>query len=160
MRRRLFFLASLLSLLLFVATVVLWVRSCSVIDGMFFQKWIFRLEGGNVYISYDRLGKRSPSVEFSHESRSRLSDDDGMWFWLNTNLRSPVDFSVAFHLIAPALLLAILPTIYVLLLWRGRRREWVGLCPICAYDLTGNTSGVCPECGTTIKSKAMPIKIA
>lgn len=29
-------------------------------------------------------------------------------------------------------------------LWRRRRR---GLCLGCGYDLTGNVSGVCPECG-------------
>jgi uncharacterized paraquat-inducible protein A len=32
-----------------------------------------------------------------------------------------------------------------------RRRDVLksrGLCPACAYDLTGNVSGVCPECGT------------
>ena len=28
--------------------------------------------------------------------------------------------------------------------WRRRRK---GLCVKCAYDLTGNVSGVCPECG-------------
>jgi len=27
-----------------------------------------------------------------------------------------------------------------------------GVCSVCDYDLTGNTSGVCPECGTTIRS--------
>ena len=26
-----------------------------------------------------------------------------------------------------------------------------GRCPTCGYDLTGNISGVCPECGTPIK---------
>jgi len=31
--------------------------------------------------------------------------------------------------------------------WRKRRE---GHCPVCSYDLTGNTSGRCPECGTTI----------
>jgi len=25
------------------------------------------------------------------------------------------------------------------------------LCPKCQYDLTGNESGVCPECGTEVK---------
>ncbi len=34
---------------------------------------------------------------------------------------------------------------------RRFRRER-GLCERCAYDLTGNTSGVCPECGTTIRA--------
>jgi hypothetical protein len=31
--------------------------------------------------------------------------------------------------------------------WRRRRK---GLCTACAYDLTGNESGVCPECGDGI----------
>ena len=31
--------------------------------------------------------------------------------------------------------------------WRRRRHAARGLCPACGYDLTGNTSGVCPECG-------------
>jgi hypothetical protein len=30
-------------------------------------------------------------------------------------------------------------------LWRRNRK---GLCARCGYNLTGNTSGVCPECGT------------
>ena len=35
------------------------------------------------------------------------------------------------------------------LLWRVRLEN--GLCLKCGYDLTGNTSGVCPECGTKIQ---------
>ena len=31
--------------------------------------------------------------------------------------------------------------------WRRRRR---GLCTECAYDLTGNTTGVCSECGEAV----------
>ena len=31
--------------------------------------------------------------------------------------------------------------------WRRRRR---GLCSTCGYDLTGNVSGTCPECGTEV----------
>jgi hypothetical protein len=30
------------------------------------------------------------------------------------------------------------------------RRQSPGYCPSCDYDLTGNTSGVCPECGTPV----------
>lgn len=33
------------------------------------------------------------------------------------------------------------------LLWIRWRRPRAGHCPRCDYDLTGNTSGVCPECG-------------
>jgi len=32
-----------------------------------------------------------------------------------------------------------------------RRRLRLGLCITCEYDLTGNVSGVCPECGTKIE---------
>ncbi|UCE59550.1 MAG: hypothetical protein JSU63_19165 [Phycisphaerales bacterium] len=34
--------------------------------------------------------------------------------------------------------------------WRHTRRPPPGYCRKCSYDLTGNTSGVCPECGTRI----------
>jgi len=33
---------------------------------------------------------------------------------------------------------------------RRRIRAWRGLCETCGYDLTGNTSGVCPECGESM----------
>ena len=33
---------------------------------------------------------------------------------------------------------------------RRRRRRRRGLCVRCAYDLTGNKSGVCPECGQAV----------
>jgi hypothetical protein len=32
----------------------------------------------------------------------------------------------------------------------GQIRGARGLCPHCAYDLRGDRSGICPECGTTI----------
>ena len=37
-------------------------------------------------------------------------------------------------------------------LYHLRRRRKMGLCVLCEYDLTGNVSGVCPECGTKIGS--------
>ena len=39
----------------------------------------------------------------------------------------------------------ILPTVV------KRRRRKAGLCVNCEYDLTGNESGVCPECGTAVE---------
>ncbi len=36
--------------------------------------------------------------------------------------------------------------------WRDRRRIPPGHCRRCGYDLTGNVSGVCPECGTQIET--------
>ena len=34
---------------------------------------------------------------------------------------------------------------------RRMRRLQEGLCINCGYDLTGNVSGVCPECGAEVK---------
>lgn len=36
---------------------------------------------------------------------------------------------------------------------RRRRRVRSGRCAGCRYDLTGNVSGVCPECGATVSTK-------
>lgn len=69
---------------------------------------------------------------------------------------SPVDrIWVEFPLWIPAILFAAYPTIALI---RGplRRRRWrrKGLCVKCGYDLTGNESGVCPECGeSTFEAK-------
>jgi hypothetical protein len=42
--------------------------------------------------------------------------------------------------------------------WLTRRWPWgredFSRCPSCGYNLTGNVSGVCPECGTPISKKA------
>ena len=40
------------------------------------------------------------------------------------------------------------PAVTFLLWFRRRRRPLPGQCAKCSYNLTGNTSGVCPECGT------------
>jgi hypothetical protein len=42
---------------------------------------------------------------------------------------------------------SILPSTALAAYWRRHRRALHGLCLSCGYNLTGNTSGVCPECG-------------
>ena len=37
---------------------------------------------------------------------------------------------------------------------RQQQRELRGDCLACGYDLTGNTSGVCPECGTAVTKES------
>lgn len=55
---------------------------------------------------------------------------------------------------APVVLFAAYPTIAFI---RGPLRRWrrgrKGLCVKCGYDLTGNTSGVCPECGEALSRR-------
>ena len=48
---------------------------------------------------------------------------------------------VVIGLIYPLYVFGVLPFVI------RRRRQRKGLCIHCAYDLTGNTSDVCPECG-------------
>ena len=53
-------------------------------------------------------------------------------------------------------LTAILPVIWIRRWSRHRRAEDDGMphCAKCDYNLTGNVSGICPECGTLIQSQA------
>jgi len=55
-----------------------------------------------------------------------------------------------FWLIASALIL--LPLVWAIIRLRAWRRGRLGRCPSCGYNLTGNISGVCPECGATFKA--------
>jgi hypothetical protein len=45
-------------------------------------------------------------------------------------------------------LLCAIPALYVF--WKDARRPLPGHCTACGYNLTGNVSGVCPECGTSV----------
>jgi hypothetical protein len=64
----------------------------------------------------------------------------------NGSLQTYVLFSMNFALYLTALgLLALTPLVG----W-NRYRPAVGICPRCRYDLTGNLSGVCPECGEPV----------
>jgi hypothetical protein len=54
--------------------------------------------------------------------------------------------------------MATLPPTVLVTVRRLRRRRLAdrigrGLCPACAYDLTSNVSGVCPECGTAVSDR-------
>ena len=66
---------------------------------------------------------------------------------------------IAFSLLIPLVLLALTTRA----LWRTKPWWWQeGQCSNCGYDLTGNVSGRCPECGESLSLKAglrMPRKI-
>jgi hypothetical protein len=90
-----------------------------------------------------------------HEDSSRQTDDCtgpdavgfilGLGWWLEYH-RDPGGFSqLAIPLWMPFLALS---AATVLLL--RRRRSRLGHCPACGYNLTGNISGCCPECGAEI----------
>jgi hypothetical protein len=181
-RRRLFAVASAISLLLFAVTVALWVRS------LFVQDQIFRVH--RVYVDYDTaitfqttfvsangsvgmtigreyigVPRRSAdtewpeAVEWSYESRSAFKyrtayGTNALGFTVYNFGSEAVYERMWFVPIAPiSITLAVLP-----LCWNIRRRRNIfrlanNLCLTCGYSLTGNTSGVCPECGTPVPHK-------
>jgi hypothetical protein len=76
------------------------------------------------------------------ESSWRVEKAESWWpKWKPLYRRSPGSGTIRLPLWIPLLIVAI-PT--ALVFRRDRRR--IRHCP-CGYDLTGNTSGVCPECG-------------
>lgn len=52
-------------------------------------------------------------------------------------------------------LLTAIPTAY--LFWHDRYRVPPACCRKCGYNLTGNVSGICPECGTTIPDEQLTV---
>lgn len=57
----------------------------------------------------------------------------------------------------PFVVVGTLGTLSPILSWIRRRwRFRSGQCASCAYDLTGNTSGRCPECGTPTSAPVAP----
>jgi hypothetical protein len=74
------------------------------------------------------------------------------WDQLGTELFDEYLFSNNGMLLATAVVPLIWVSIFGYQFFRRRVRELRGVsnrCIDCGYDLTGNTSGVCPECGTT-----------
>jgi hypothetical protein len=52
---------------------------------------------------------------------------------------------------ALAAVFAVLPLVLTAKVRRANRDKRAGLCAVCRYDLRGNVSGVCSECGTVIQ---------
>jgi hypothetical protein len=86
-------------------------------------------------------------------------DPDGTPVPFSRRRTGPVYYSTPMRFAAvrvphwmPLALAAVLPLLQAGLRVRGRarrrRRAARRQCPSCAYDLTGNVSGTCPECGT------------
>ena len=196
MFRRLFSLVSLLSLLLCVATVVLWVRSYFTTDIIFgshftdegqWTQWrqtvVFFGMGGVGVNSIVQSGPRATyqaGIEQSYKNRnpnplraipthyswsptypdfSFGSPEQSKWGFKWGRFAHPpasdgTPASYAFELVVPmwSVVLLLLP-LSIAGLWRWLRRAGnapEGHCTKCRYSLTGNISGVCPECGTAV----------
>ncbi len=84
------------------------------------------------------------------------------WDWNRDRLRSHTRSARIAHVHVPLPLMVVIFLLFAYRIasgsaWSTRRaRRARGLCVECAYDLTGNVSGVCPECGTPIGRARSP----
>jgi hypothetical protein len=169
MIRRLLTIASALSLLLCVATIVFWTRSYLAADSI---RWNVPPHGGVSFLSSGGRFTLSmyAGVErmvggFQHLSQSHFDFDDqtARWFltyhnWLGFGFGT--GFADAGPVIVPYWFVALLTCVSPLWLFlgrrRSRRRHTLGLCPSCGYDLRASKER-CPECGTPIPLKSEAI---
>jgi hypothetical protein len=167
-KRRLFTILSALSLLLFVAVVVLWVRSYWYYEGgpVVLVATSFRLESGSgTLVTCWRVDDNPRSVPNGRWKVVPMSKMPGGKFGLPPQSSGALGFRYwAYDLPiegwakpmegrqlfvpywAAVLLFALLPMVWLTLTLRNRRRQELRRCPACGYDLRA-TPGRCPECG-------------
>src|SRR5437899_651347 len=87
----------------------------------------------------------SSGVEM-HCWRVGASDYSGRWTWWISKMRPEVFIGLPLWMVWAGFL----PVAGAL--WYLDPRRLPGHCPKCGYDLTGNTTGRCPECGRPARS--------
>lgn len=167
MRRRILNLAALLSMLLCAATVVLWLRNIHSEEQLIYF-WRNRMTylgvcAGRVLIAESRGGQNAQEdlgPRWQYDEQAEPLPQDGRddvsasyhtyaWhgFSYEWNASGPNESRI---LTVPAPLAAI--GFLLLPAWRVwhilKDRPSAEACENCGYNLTGNLSGTCPECGT------------
>ena len=165
MKRRLFNLLAVLSLVLFVTTLTLWVRSYwrsdffAVTGGQSGDESYWRrlhiqsLGGSLVWIGAIDWGKSFPPedvvLRFHHESDATSGPTFRRLFWFYTYQRkgtSSYERLIFFPHWAVAVVAGLAPLVWLRRHLLQRRRQ-SGRCVTCGYDLRA-TPSKCPECGT------------
>lgn len=166
MRRRLLTFAAAISLLLCAAVVAAWLflpwaksfkfysaHHCYEFTSLY-RNWGISIWGGN----------RTPDGGLGAVPGKQWSTD-----WAYPMHRLPLGFAYGktprddptaagyFGVVIPSwsliLLFSLLPAVWLYRWWFHPIRL-PGQCRRCGYDLTGNTSGICSECGTQITAKS------
>jgi hypothetical protein len=144
MLRRVLTIASVLSLLLCLATALMWVRSHYVYDDHVFSHAIVYSDGGG--IGYQSWPENSGYKVVPFAVGKRVTH---AVIYPQPATTPPTIIQARYSQLM--ILFGCLPVASMLMLihaYQVRHRR--GHCRNCGYNLTGNTSGVCPECGTTL----------
>lgn len=98
-----------------------------------------------------RIGQRSARVRYVYQ-RNWGAYFPSQWDYQEPGQSKGINYRVSLrHWYVPLWIhfaVAAIPTAF--LFYRDRRRVPVSHCKRCGYDLTGNVSRICPECGTKI----------
>src|SRR5688572_25949990 len=162
--RWLFNIASLLSLLICMATAVMWIRSYFVGDNWVWyerecQNCYNTIRSGRGWIRYGwtdmsrMTGINPPSGHFTGEPAEAVYPVNATVQFNHPfpgyrHFRNPLALLVDVSYAIPFTISAVLPPICLLRYHRQRRRTRLGLCKVCGYDLRASP-GRCPECGTS-----------
>jgi hypothetical protein len=172
-RRWLFFTASAVSFGCCALTIFLWIRgyqACDEITGMvndivecrvraymsrgYFSGTLYDSVESRDYVHKFRFEHQAWNAETLYERTRPISAEEIYWNRWGTFAVRGFEYGEGFvvYLQSP---LWPLPFIFSLppaayMITRLRHRHLKGHCATCNYDLTANTSGICPECGTPI----------
>jgi hypothetical protein len=186
LRRIIFNGLTALSLLLYGATCILWVRSYWVSDFLAYERWTaselrwfdchcgrggFGLTRGWIIgslppaeVAGEQWGSAHSYPEYP-TAQGRVISWKGLGFsaWASPlpygdvcvvpPYRDGGETGVVLPAWFPAAVFAVLPLRWLIVAWRKQHRNRTGNCIACGYDLTGNVSARCPECGTLVAVK-------
>ena len=174
MRRWLFNLTAALSLFLFVATIGCWVRGYLVTDFLhrdeqirgryqrlalissrgFVAFWIAKKDYGQEHASASEdIAAQTEWEASGGTSESYVRHRKFGFGYQHDSDVTGVEVMIQSPWWPFTIILSLLPIIWLRSRWRRSRAEHRrirGQCSACGYSLTGNTSGVCPECGTPV----------
>jgi hypothetical protein len=176
MTHRLLNLLTVLSLVVCMASAALWVRSYWSYDVVARAAYsglsteFISMRGRLIFFHFNTYGEDPPPTEWGATTYPRGAPmavrldselgDSGPHWWNRLGFAALFTNShpmykrlriVCIPAWLPTFALAAPPTLW----WTGhrrrRKRETTDVCVQCGYDLTGNVSGVCPECGKTTR---------
>lgn len=120
--------------------------------------WLLSVSGGRVVVAHYEAGE-TLRQEFNIRPAPPIRPQ---WAFLPhlATLRSPTNPRAGRCVVLPVMLLFLPAVILGIRLMRVPHRSLDRACPSCGYDLTGNTSGVCPECGVRVPLPLGPAPVS